>query len=72
MVWSGSQAQVFIQTGEGRFQPRSVTIAFPGEAGLVLGGGLAPGDRVVVKGALELQGEYGRLAEGAAIGAGGV
>lgn len=72
VVWSGSQAQVFIQTGEGRFQPRSVTIAFPGEAGLVLGGGLAPGDRVVVKGALELQGEYGRLAEGAAIGAGGV
>jgi len=72
VLWSGTEGLVFVQVGEDRFQRRSVTVAFPCEAGLVLDGGLAKGDRVVVKGALELQGEYGRLAEGAAIGAGGV
>jgi len=72
MVWSGEQGQVFVQVGEGRFQPRPVTVAFPCEAGLVLERGLQKGDRVVVQGALELHGEFGRLSEGAAIGAGGV
>ena len=72
MVWSGGQGQVFVQIGEGRFQPRSVTVAFPCAAGLVLEQGLQKGDRVVVQGALELHGEFGRLSEGAAIGAGGV
>lgn len=72
LVWSGDQGQVFIQVGAGRFQRRTVQIAFPCEAGLALASGLAKGDRVVVRGALELQGEYGRLAEGGRIGAGGV
>ncbi|HEX9082612.1 MAG TPA: hypothetical protein VF768_10055 [Holophagaceae bacterium] len=72
MLWSGDQAQVFVQVGEGRFQPRSVTPAFPLGDSLVLSAGLKPGEAVVVNGALALEGEYARLAEGKAIGAGGV
>ena len=71
LVWAGDQAAVFLQSAPGRFQRRPVTVAFTGGPDLVLEQGLAPGDPVVVQGALELQGEYARLAEGAAIGAGG-
>ena len=72
VVWSGGEAQVFVQVGEGRFEPRAVDIAFTTEDGIVLRSGVAKGDRLVVQGALSVQGEFARLAEGAAIGAGGV
>ena len=72
VVWSGGQAQVFVEVGEGRFEPRAVEVAFTSGDGLVLGSGVAKGDRVVMQGALAVQGEYTRLATGAAIGVGGV
>jgi len=72
VVWSGGQAQVFVDLGGGRFVPRVVEVAFPTELGLALVGGLTKGDRVVVQGVLALQGEFDRRAEGVAIGAGGV
>jgi hypothetical protein len=61
-----------VQVGEDRFLPRAVQVAGNAPGGVALEGGLAQGERVVVQGALALQGEYERLAEGAAIGAGGV
>jgi hypothetical protein len=72
VVWSGQDAEVFVQVEADRFQPRKVAVAFPATEGLVLEGGLAKGDRVVTQGALAVQGEYARVAEGAEIGAGGV
>lgn len=72
VVWSGGQAQVFVETGEGLFQPRDVAVAFATGDGLVLADGLGKGEQVVMQGALAMQGEYARLSEGAEIGAGGV
>lgn len=72
LLWSGGQARVFVAVGSGRFQPRAVEVAFPLDQAVALAGGLKQGEVVVVQGALTLQGEYARLAEGAAIGAGGV
>ena len=72
VLWSGGQARVFVETGKDRFEPRAVSIAFPSQDGIVLSSGVASGDRVVIQGGLSMQGEYARLAEGAAIGAGGV
>ncbi|HET8901994.1 MAG TPA: hypothetical protein VFM84_08670, partial [Holophagaceae bacterium] len=72
LVWSGGQAQVFVEAGDGRFQLREVEVAFASADGVVLAGGLKKDERVVVQGALAMQGEYARLSEGAEIGAGGV
>lgn len=72
LLWSGGQAQVFVAVGPGRFQPRAVAVAFPLAQAVALAGGLRKDEPVVVQGALALQGEYARLAEGSAIGAGGV
>lgn len=72
VVYQGANAQVFVQTGEDRFEPRRVEVAFPLQDGLVLSGELQKGERVVSQGALALQGEFARLAEGSEIGAGGV
>ncbi len=72
VVWSGGQAQVFVETGAGLFQPREVEVAFASGDVVVLASGLTNGDQVVLQGALAMQGEYARLAEGAEIGAGGV
>ena len=72
LVWSGEEARVFVEAGDGRFAPRVVQVAHETADGVALDGGLAKGDRVVVQGALALQGEYARLSEGAEIGAGGV
>lgn len=72
LLWSDGKAQVFVSVAPGRFQPRTVEVAFPMAQSVALAGGLKQGEPVVVRGALALQGEYARLAEGAAIGAGGV
>lgn len=72
IVWSGAQAQVFVETGDGLFQPREVEVAFASGNDLVLAGGLKKDEQVVAQGALAMQGEYARLAEGAEIGAEGV
>ncbi len=72
VVWSGGQAQVFVQTPGGLFQPRDVEVAFATGDELALAGGLGKGEQVVTQGALAMQGEYARLSEGAEIGAGGV
>lgn len=72
VVWSGGQAEVFIQVGDGLFEPREVTVAATGGGRTALAAGLSGGETVVRQGALGLQGEYARLAEGQAIGAGGV
>ncbi|HET6331284.1 MAG TPA: hypothetical protein VFF76_10910 [Holophagaceae bacterium] len=72
VVWSGGQAQVFVESGDGLFQPREVEVAFATGDDVVLAGGLKKNEQVVSQGALAMQGEYARLAEGAAIGAGGV
>lgn len=72
LLWSGDQAQVFVAVGPDRYSPRSVTVAFSAGPSVALAGGVRTGEAVVVQGALALQGEYARLAEGAAIGAGGV
>ncbi|HXC17142.1 MAG TPA: hypothetical protein VNV60_06850, partial [Holophagaceae bacterium] len=66
------QAQVFVEAGDGLFQPREVDVAFASGDDLVLASGLKKGEQVVMQGALTMQGEYARLAEGAEIGAGGV
>lgn len=72
LLWSGDQAQVFVAVAPGRFAPRPVAVAFEAGPSVALAGGLRKGEAVVVQGALALQGEYSRLAEGTAIGAGGV
>lgn len=72
VVWSGGQAQVFVEAGDGLFQLREVEVAFASGDDIVLASGLRKDERVVVQGALAMQGEYARLAEGAEIGAGGV
>ncbi|MBS1766814.1 MAG: hypothetical protein JST05_05345 [Acidobacteria bacterium] len=72
LLWSGGEARVFVQVGEGRFIPRSVQVDGETANGVALEGGLSRGDRVASQGALALEGEYARLAEGAEIGAGGV
>lgn len=72
VLWSGEEAQVFVETTNGLFQPRAIKVAFASGDGVVLASGLAKGDQVVLQGALALQGDYARLAEGAEIGAGGV
>jgi hypothetical protein len=72
LLWSGGQAQVFVAVGPRRYQPRNVTVAFSGARTATLASGLAKHEPVVVQGALNLQGEYARVVEGSAIGAGGV
>ncbi|HTL97448.1 MAG TPA: hypothetical protein VL181_01465, partial [Holophagaceae bacterium] len=58
--------------GGGLFEPRQVEVAFAMGDKIALASGLRKGERVVMQGALAMQGEYARLAEGAEIGAGGV
>lgn len=72
VVWSGGQAEVFLQVGDGLFEPRKVAIDSTNGGRAVLADGLSGGETVVRTGAVGLQGEYARLAEGQAIGAGGV
>lgn len=72
LLWSGDQAQVFVAVAQGRFMPRPVTVAFGTGPSVALAGGLRKGEAVVIQGALNLQGEYARVVEGSAIGAGGV
>lgn len=72
VVWDGGQAQVFVESGNGLFQLREVEVAFDSGDDIVLAGGLKKDEQVVAQGALAMQGEYARLAEGAEIGAGGV
>ncbi len=72
LLWSGGQAQVFVAVGPRRYQPRNVTVAFSGTNTATLAAGLAKDEPVVIQGALNLQGEYARVVEGSAIGAGGV
>lgn len=72
VLWSGEQARVFVALTPDRFVPRPVAVAFETGPSVVLAGGLGRGERVVVQGTLALQGEYARLREGSAIGAGGV
>ena len=72
VVWEGGQAQVFVETGDGLFQLREVEVAFTSGDDLVIASGLKKDEQVVAQGALAMQGEYARLAEGAEIGAGGV
>ncbi|HEX9010079.1 MAG TPA: hypothetical protein VF804_06915, partial [Holophagaceae bacterium] len=69
---SGDQARVFVAVARDRYAPRPVAVAFEAGPSVALAGGLRKGEAVVVQGALALQGEYARLAEGTAIGAGGV
>ncbi len=71
VVWSGGQAQVFVEVAKGRFEPRTVEIAFAAGDSLVLASGVNEGDRVVRQGSLAVQGEYARLATGEVIGTGG-
>ncbi len=72
LLWSGGQAQVFVTVGPHRYQPRNVTVAFSGARTATLTASLAKDEPVVIQGALNLQGEYTRVVEGSAIGAGGV
>lgn len=72
LLWSGGQAQVFVEVGPGRFEPRTVAVAFTLDEAVALAGGLKKDEPVVLRGALALRGEYARVVEGAAIGAGGV
>lgn len=72
LLWSDGQARVFVEVGPGRFEPRAVAVAFSLDESVALAGGLKKDEPVVLRGALALHGEYARLAEGTAIGAGGV
>jgi hypothetical protein len=66
VLWAGSQAQVVVEAGPGVYQIRDVEVAFPaGEDRLALATGLGRGERVVVEGAMAVQGEFARLGEGA-------
>ena len=49
-------AFVYIETSAGHFERRAVSLLRPGEDGWLATGALAPGERVVVRGAQELSG----------------
>ncbi len=60
LVWWQGRAWVYVEIGEGTFARREVSTDAPVPGGWFVGTGLAPGDRVVVRGAQVLLSEEGR------------
>ena len=56
VIQSGDRTLVFVETSPGRFEPRQVTVGARAGDAIRVERGLSPGDRVVVDGAMLLQG----------------
>jgi Cu(I)/Ag(I) efflux system membrane fusion protein len=57
VLWPGGQPRVFVDEGEGVFRLRRVTLGREGDMHLEVTEGLAPGDKVVVRGGVLLDGQ---------------
>lgn len=61
LVRDGDHSVVYVQTGEGHYERRDVTVGASVEGHVYVQRGVAPGDRVVVEGALLLDGAADQL-----------
>jgi len=71
LVRRGHETIVFIEIEQGRYLPRPVHVAARDDARAVISSGVAPGERIVTRGASSLLGELGAEGGGTAPGAEG-
>ena len=69
VIFTGERTLVFLDKGEGRFEPREVTVGARVAGGYEVQGGLAAGDRVVVSANFLLDSESSLRAAASGVGA---